>query len=161
MENGPGWLPDPEDAGLERYWNGTAWTDRVRPAGRAGALHLPEHVPDLQRALAAATADIDAVEERLSTMFDRTEGRAARPGPPAETPPPLVRESGGAQDAEARIDHGEQADTEPVDREPFDAPYEPFDAPDEEDDGAFAELDAALAAEEPETSKRGLFRRRG
>ncbi len=154
MENGPGWLPEPEDAGLERYWNGTAWTDRVRPAGRAGAPRLPEHVPDLQRALAASTADIDAVEERLSTMFDRTEGRAVRPGPPAETPLPAVRENGGARDAEARIDHGEQTDTEPVHRELS-------DALDEEDDGAFAELDAALAAEEPETSKRGLFRRRG
>ena len=28
--------------------------------------HLPEHVPELQRALAAATADIDSVEDRLS-----------------------------------------------------------------------------------------------
>ena len=76
MDNGPGWRSDPEDEAQERYWSGSAWTDRVRPAGRSRSLHLPEHVPDLQRALAASTADIDAVEDRLSTMFKRTDGAA-------------------------------------------------------------------------------------
>ena len=33
---------------------------RLTPAGKAGSLHVPEHVPHLQRALSAATADIDA-----------------------------------------------------------------------------------------------------
>ena len=36
--------------------------------------HLPDHVPELQRALAAATADIDEVEERLGLLFDRAAG---------------------------------------------------------------------------------------
>ncbi len=84
MDNGPGWLPDPEDGDRERYWNGSDWTDRVRPAGKGRSLHLPEHVPELQRALAAATADIDAVEDRLSTMFDRADS----PAPPSTTPIP-------------------------------------------------------------------------
>ena len=75
MDKGPGWRPVPERADQERYWSGSDWTDRVRPAGKGrSSLHLPEHVPELQRALAAATADIDAVEDRLSAMFDRTAG---------------------------------------------------------------------------------------
>jgi Protein of unknown function (DUF2510) len=140
MDNGPGWLPDPEDEAQERYWSGSSWTDRVRPAGRARSLHLPEHVPDLQRALAAATADIDAVEDRLSTMFERTDGTAP---PPARTP-------------KARVE-----DTTPLHSE-----FADLSDPDGSDDEAFAELNAALAAEEPdetvepEKPKRGLFRRR-
>lgn len=31
----PGWYPDPEHHGFERYWTGTAWGDR-HPAGRRG-----------------------------------------------------------------------------------------------------------------------------
>src|SRR5271157_1623236 len=34
MDSGPGWLPDPKDGDRERYWNGSDWTDRVRPAGK-------------------------------------------------------------------------------------------------------------------------------
>ncbi|HEY1418719.1 MAG TPA: DUF2510 domain-containing protein [Myxococcaceae bacterium] len=171
MDNAPGWLLDPEREDQERYWNGSAWTDRVRPAGKGRPLHLPEHVPELQRALAAATADIDAVEDRLSNLFDRTEG-AARPSPP----PPVVRPQEPAAEDDEIIDlHGEEDDTPSVDEE---APvHEEFtggtdegadtddadtDDADTDDAGAFAELDAALAAEEaePEEPKRGFFRRR-
>ncbi len=88
MADAAGWLPDPDRHDLERYWNGSTWTDRVRPAGRAGSASVAGHAPDLHRALSAATADLDAVEERLSTMFDRTPagqsaGTAAVPAPPA------------------------------------------------------------------------------
>jgi hypothetical protein len=171
MDNGPGWLPDPEDEAQERYWSGSAWTDRVRPAGRARSLHLPEHVPDLQRALAASTADIDAVEDRLSTMFERTDGAA----PPSAARMPPVRGHEGKHDdadpdadfrdvdaeaAEGQIESEDEADTTPIHSE-FADPSE-----DDGDDEAFAELNAALAAEEPdetvgpEKPKRGLFRRR-
>ncbi|HEY6428132.1 MAG TPA: DUF2510 domain-containing protein, partial [Acidimicrobiales bacterium] len=80
-----GWLPDPDVEGQERFWDGTEWTDQVRPVDEEpdfrGRLHLPDHVPELQRALAAATADIDDVEARLSTLFDRGQGkRGARAG---------------------------------------------------------------------------------
>ena len=34
----------------------------------------PDHVPQLHRAMAEAAADLDAVEDRLSTLFERTEG---------------------------------------------------------------------------------------
>lgn len=31
----PGWYPDPRDPGLERYWNGGAWTERTRTPAEA------------------------------------------------------------------------------------------------------------------------------
>ncbi len=170
MDNRPGWVPDPEDGDRERYWNGSDWTDRVRPAGRSHTLRLPDHVPELQRALAGATADIDAVEDRLSAMFDRT---AAPAKPPTPRTPPI------GQDAEdpdgvsafdelnrAGVEPGDQADA--VDQERVHAAYD--DSGQGDDAAAFAELDAALAeaeeadeadeVEQPEKPKRGLFRRR-
>jgi hypothetical protein len=138
IADAPGWLPDPEVAGQERYWNGTAWTDRVRLAGTGEASRLPEHVPDLHRALAAATADIDEVEDRLSLLFERTDdaggrGAADRAMSPGTTPTGGRDVGGGA---------GADAD--------------------------FAELDAALAAEQADqpdeagkgTAKRRMFGRR-
>ena len=154
MDDGPGWLPDPEHEDQERYWDGSAWTDQVRPVGSPGSLRLPEHVPELQRALAAATADIDKVEDRLSSLFERTgdpAGAGAVHRPPAEPPAPpepapheefeddfeddVVDEGGGEDSGE---DSGEG----------------------EDEDGAFAELDAALAAEAPDKPERRFFRRR-
>ena len=137
MDDGPSWRPDPAHAGQERYWSGSEWTDRVRPAGRVGSLHLAEHVPELQRALAAATADIDSVEDRLSALFERGNvppGTATAPGT-GLTPAPGLSGEGFA----------DQSD---------------------EDDDTFAELDAALVSEQSEeseqseTARRGLFRRR-
>jgi hypothetical protein len=137
MANDPGWQPDPEHGDQERYWSGSAWSDRVRPTGRGGSSHVPEHGPQLHRALAAATTDIDAVEDRLSTLFERSDG-APKPGlssPPAARPGELVAD-----------------DDEILDLSVHDEP-----------DVAFAELDAALAAEEPDEpdpARRTLFRRR-
>ncbi len=156
-DHAPGWRPDLVHEGQERYWSGTAWTDRVRPAGRAQSLRLPEHVPQLQRALAAATADIDAVEDHLSDLFDRADGTIARVAPaPAAGP--------GADDDDV---------DEPLDLELSDEAAEDDDlveersGPEGDEDGAFAELDAELSAEEPhdpgqvdEKVRRGLFRRR-
>lgn len=31
-----GWYADPTDAGQQRYWDGTAWTDHVAPAAGGG-----------------------------------------------------------------------------------------------------------------------------
>jgi hypothetical protein len=170
MDNGPGWFPDPEDEAQERYWSGSAWTDRVRPAGKARSLHLPEHVPELQRALAAATADIDAVEDRLSTMFDRTDGDAppARPSTAPSRRPGEDRDVYADADTEAVAENRVRGD-DVEDVQPLPAQLANSSDDDGSDDEAFAELNAALAAEEPdeteeaeepEKAKRGLFRRR-
>jgi hypothetical protein len=149
MDDAPGWQQDPEREDQERYWSGSGWTDRVRPAGNAGSPRLPEHVPELHRALAAATADIEVVEDRLSTLFDRAEGAPRPRSSPVTTPPPQRH-----PDDDEII---ELVEEEPI-HEEFDASSGQDDDTDE--NGAFAELDAALAAEEPEESKRGFFRRR-
>jgi|HubBroStandDraft_1064217.scaffolds.fasta_scaffold288698_2 hypothetical protein len=160
-----GWLPDPDHEGQERFWDGAAWTDEVRPDGSEDArrIHLPDHVPELQRALAAATADIDEVEDRLSSLFDRSEGRA--PGEPR--PPRPVRLQPEPVDPDLEL-HEEPSDAAPIhDEFVFDDFYEEpelFDddleaeadddvdaeGDEDEDDEAFADLDAALAAESPE-----------
>jgi hypothetical protein len=180
MDNSAGWRPDPERDDQERYWSGAAWTDRVRPAGKSGSLHLPEHVPELQRALSAATADIDAVEDRLATLFHRTDGsdgadrtartshaaatpRAASPPPPASRPPAPTGDDGDdiielfderdVADDEADDDDRDDDRDEDDDVGSLTIPdvfAEPTDASDDEDNAAFAELDAALAAEEPD-----------
>jgi hypothetical protein len=134
MDSGPGWLPDPEDGGRERYWSGSDWTDRVRPAGKTRSLRLPDHVPELQRALAGATADIDAVEDRLSTLFDRTDG-AARP-------PTTSRQQVNDPDGADAIDDDRDAFAE------FDAALA-AEVPEDAD-----------VAEAPKKPRRGLFRRR-
>lgn len=164
-DHAPGWLPDPdpgpEHEGQERYWNGTGWTDRVRPAARARSLHLPEHVPELQRALAAATADIDAVEDHLSDLFDRTDGPATTgAGDRAATrvvPPP-------EDDRDEALDLGLADEVAPDDEPAVDDEPAHAELDDGDDDGDFAELDAALATEEPERvpefGRKGLFRRR-
>jgi hypothetical protein len=177
MHDGPGWLPDPEHDGQERYWDGSGWTDQVRPGGSppGSRLHLPEHVPELQRALAAATADIDEVEDRLSTLFDRTgnpAGAGAVHRAPAAPPPPRpegalheefdTMAADGVDDVEL-ADAG--ADVE-VDADVEGEGYAGGDgdadtgADGEGDDDAFAELDEALAAEAPDKPERRFFRRR-
>jgi hypothetical protein len=163
MDDGPGWLPDPEHKGQERYWDGSDWTDQVRPVSSppGSRLHLPEHVPELQRALAAATADIDEVEDRLSTLFDRTgnpAGAGAVHRPPADVPPPrsegALHEEFGTMAADVVGDDVDAADFDlgAGDRED--------EVDGEGDDDAFAELDEALAAEAPDKPERRFFRRR-
>ncbi len=170
MDTAPGWRRDPEQDDLERYWSGSAWTDRVRPAGKAGSLRAPGHLPELQRALSAAIVDIDAVEDRLSTLFDRTEpaGTSHTAGTQRPSPPPAP-----ADDDDIELfdesDLAEAVDDETIDGA-VGGPADQGDDVDTEDD-TFAELDAALATEEtddpqesgspePAQSKRGLFRRR-
>jgi hypothetical protein len=151
MQNDPGWLPDPADGDQERYWNGSDWTDRVRPAGKSRSRRLPEHVPMLQRALAASTADIDAVEDRLSTLFDRAEGASS--GFSAAPPAPSIYGRGGdpgADDVFALLDRDGIDSGDEVAAEPIHAAFADASGLVGEGDDALAELDAALATEEPE-----------
>jgi Protein of unknown function (DUF2510) len=164
-----GWFPDPEQEGQERFWDGEAWTDEVRPDGSGDTrlTHLPEHVPELQRALAAATADIDSVEDRLSTLFDRSGGASGQGPPrprPARGPRLIAPEALEQHDGDADGDGDDAADDdddlllEDFDEEPavfededdeLDAAVDGDDEEEDEDDG-FADLDAALASESPE-----------
>ena len=155
MDDGPGWRTDPEHEDQERYWDGSDWTDQVRPVGSPGSLRLPEHVPELQRALAAATADIDKVEDRLSSLFERTgdpAGAGAVHRPPADAPP-------APPEAALHEEFEDDFEDDVVD-EVGDSGEDSDSAEGEDEDGAFAELDAALAAEAPDKPERRFFRRR-
>ena len=163
MANAPGWRQDLERDDQERYWSGSAWTDRVRPAGKAGSLHVPEHVPQLHRALSAATADIDAVEDRLSQLFERSDAAPA-PGSP---PPPAARPADTpAADDEILDLYGDEDDVvDGPDEDVNDGDVPPGHDTHTDDgtDATFAELDAALASEEPavpDPAGRMPFRRR-
>ncbi len=123
--------------------------------GKSRSTHLPGHVPELQRALAAAAVDIATVEERLSSLFERTEGKGSVANPKtliASTPRVSLEHGPADGDLDEPIDlEAEEALVEDVDGMPI---REEFAGPDDRDDGeddrSFAELDAALAAEEPE-----------
>lgn len=190
MANGAGWRPDPdpdlddddddaERPGRERYWDGSLWTDRVRPAGGAG---LPDsqadHVPQLHRAMSAAAADLDAVDDRISTLFERPEG--PRPGTA-----PRRREAAAAVQAEVSATEvrPDEADADNEDAD-FIALFEDDDVVaattgdevsedvivvsrlevlseyQEMTSGTFPELDAELAGEEPDQTRAGKAKRR-
>jgi hypothetical protein len=151
-----GWFADPDVEGQERYFDGSEWSPETRPADLDTPLHhLPDHAGELQRALAAATNDIDDVEDRLGNLFDRAEQHGERGG--------LARKQAEAQAAAGRADEG-KALAESTEQDGADSEEEwlvdtasDFD----DDDDTLADLDEALASEEPEKVKKGsLFRRR-
>jgi hypothetical protein len=162
-----GWRPDPEQPGQERFWDGYEWTDQVRPdALEVRREQLPEHAPELQRALAAATADIDSVEDRLSALFDRSGGagggRGDEPaGPRSSTT--LWAESGQLE-ANSAFSSGRNADEnwdgcdddDVIVLADFHEDPEEFEdaehvaAHELDDDDVLLDVDAALRAEAPE-----------
>ena len=151
-DDGSGWRPDPDVEGRERFWDGTEWTDQVRrvdeepdSSGRPG---LPDHVPELQRALAAATADIDDVEARLSSLFERAEGKKRGPDAAAGGPPTHGEFAGASR----------EWGSDPINRGVEEAGE--VSGSGDDDEAAFAELDAALAAEAADKSNRRVFKRR-
>jgi hypothetical protein len=152
-----GWLADPDVEGQERYFDGSEWTPETRPADVDTPLHhLPDHAGELRRALAAATNDIDEVEDRLGSLFDRAQqhgergGRAAARKQADET-------AGRAAEGRALAESLNQGD-DGSSSENGAAPG--LDALDDDDDDALADLDEALATEEPEKVKKSFFRRR-
>jgi hypothetical protein len=156
---GAGWFADPDVEAQERYYDGSEWTSETRAADPDAPLaHLPEHTGELQRALAAATADIDDVEDRLGSLFDRAEQVGERGG--------RARKQAAAE-AAGRADEGRAlADSVSQDQAHAGAEGAAEDnvasgfAGEDEDDDALPELDEDLASEEPEKVKKGLFRRR-
>jgi hypothetical protein len=173
MANAAGWEPDSQRDDLERYWDGSAWTDELRPAENAVGLDRPpDHVPQLHRALSEAAADLEAVDDRLSTLFERTEDPGRAQVRLATVPPVPVGDEGAQNDDGDDIldlfDDGDRAVEESDDGIGF---VEPAVGDrraiigEYEDDigGDFANLDAELAAEEPdkpEKGKRRMFGRR-
>jgi len=163
MANGAGWRPDPDPAfdgdvdpersRQERYWDGSLWTDRVRLAGSAGpADRAADHAPQLHRAMSAAADDLDAVDDQISSLFDRTEGERPRPV---------------TTDDDSSGNHKEEGAAVTVDRRDVISEYEQRIGGQRTrgqlDGGAFADLDAELAAEgpdQPEKAKRRMFHRR-
>jgi hypothetical protein len=152
-----GWFADPDVEGQERYFDGSDWTPETRPTDLGVPVHhLPDHAGELQRALAAATNDIDEVEDRLGSLFDRAQqhgergGRAAARKQADET-------AGRAAEGRALAESLNQGDDGPSSENGV-APG--LDALDGDDDDALADLDEALATEEPEKVKKSFFRRR-
>ncbi len=169
-EDGSGWFADPEVEAQERYYDGSEWTTETRPADSdAPLLHLPDHVPELQRAFAAATADIEEVEAQLGRLFDRA--RADEPktkkGRKASVPEPAPEPAVHAEfadstdgDSDVDSDSGSQPGAQTGGNVPPPGVESLLGTEREEDDDSLADLDEALATEEPEKLKRGPFRRR-
>jgi hypothetical protein len=56
----PGWYPDPEAPGGQRYWDGSAWTDHRSPgtAVQVAPVAVAPHVPTNGKAIAAMVLGI-------------------------------------------------------------------------------------------------------
>jgi len=125
----------------------------VRLAGSAGpADRAADHAPQLHRAMSAAADDLDAVDDQISSLFDRTEGERPRPV---------------TTDDDSSGNHKEEGAAVTVDRRDVISEYEQRIGGQRTrgqlDGGAFADLDAELAAEgpdQPEKAKRRMFHRR-
>jgi hypothetical protein len=158
---GSGWFADPNVEGQERYFDGTEWTPDTRPTDPGAPVsHLPEHTGELQRAMAAATSDIDEVEDRLGTLFDRAEQQGKRGGRARKQAESDATGRRAGEDTAA-------ADSAEQDQDWNEEDWLTEDAEDDfsaggagDDDDTLAALDEALASEEPEKVKKGLFRRR-
>jgi hypothetical protein len=142
--------------GQERFWDGSEWTDQGRPDGLAvRRVHLPEHVPELQRALAAATAEIDSVEDRLSVLFDRSGAAPSGPRSVGESSQ-LDVNSGFSSGRNADENWDERDDGDVIVLADFHEDPEEFEdaehvAADQlDDDDVLFDVDAALLAEVPE-----------
>jgi hypothetical protein len=192
MADAAEWRADSGRDDQERSWDGDAWTDKGQPGGLGAefdSVRSPDHVPQLHRAMSEAAEDLDAVEDRLSTLFDRDEGPGSDP---ATRAPSAQRSSlhpefapsagttrsddaalalGHAPDDDEIFDLFEDGDGEAGDTDDDVAIDEPVVADrmaiigEYEDDigGDFAALDAELAAEEPDgpaEPKRRMFGRR-
>jgi hypothetical protein len=185
MADAAEWRADPKGDDQEGSWDGDAWTDEVRPGGSGADFgRSPDHVPQLHRAMSEAAEDLDAVEDRLSTLFERTEG----PGPSSATRPASTQRSTlHSEFAAGPGTTGDGAAAAADDDEIFDL-FEDDEVEEADDDvgfaqpittavtdrmaiigeyeddigGDFAALDAELAAEEPDgpaEPKRRMFRR--
>ena len=94
MADAAEWGPDPERDDQEGSWDGDTRTPEPGPDWVDADLDRPpDHVPQLHRAMSEAAADLEAVDGRLSMLFDRTDdpgpGPATRPAPIETRPAPI------------------------------------------------------------------------
>ncbi|MGW3264087.1 DUF2510 domain-containing protein [Streptomyces sp. NPDC001056] len=84
----PGWYPDPgqthDGPPTERWWDGKAWTDRIRPAGTAATWGPPAQVPPADQPAAGADQSTPAAPADAAPRADQA-ARASQsdPVPPA------------------------------------------------------------------------------
>jgi hypothetical protein len=109
----PGWYPDPgqtsDGPATERWWDGKAWTDRIRPAGAAAAAGPPAQPQDGPADAGARGGDGEADAAARPQDGRRDEaGQAARQsggaGDPAEKAAGQDGDGAAAQDAPAAPD---------------------------------------------------------
>ncbi|MGY9068694.1 DUF2510 domain-containing protein [Streptomyces sp. CAS3] len=98
----PGWYPDPgqthDGPPTERWWDGKAWTDRVRPAGTAAPWGPPAQVPPA-----------DQPETGRPETGGTETGRASDDGRTPENGPAAQADPAAEPDTGAQADPGAQA----------------------------------------------------
>jgi hypothetical protein len=183
MADAAEWEAYSERDDQDRLWDGPEEISEVRPemAEDGAVLGRPaDHVPQLHRALSEAAADLDLVEDRLSTLFERSDdpgpARRARsssePAVPAADSTSSSPVAGGRDDILDLFDDGDiEVEVDETDDDEAVGIVEPLAdrmavIGEYEDDIAedFAALDAELAAEKPDDAepvetKRRMFRR--
>ncbi|MFJ4203213.1 DUF2510 domain-containing protein [Streptomyces sviceus] len=70
----PGWYPDPDAPLLERWWDGTAWTDHRRAPGAPGPPRAADGASRRAKALALTTSGIVLLAAIVSGAFALARG---------------------------------------------------------------------------------------
>ncbi|WP_436318758.1 DUF2510 domain-containing protein [Streptomyces griseofuscus] len=109
----PGWYPDPgqthDGPPTERWWDGKAWTDRVRPAGTAAPWGPPAQVPPADQPGTGRPETGEAEPGRASD-----DGRTPENGPAAQAAPATEPDTGAQGDPRAQAGHVPPAGQSPL-----------------------------------------------
>ncbi|MBA9049337.1 MULTISPECIES: DUF2510 domain-containing protein [Streptomyces] len=109
----PGWYPDPgqthDGPPTERWWDGKAWTDRVRPAGTAAPWDPPAQVPPADQ---PGTGQPETGEAEPGRASD--DGRTPENGPAAQADPATEPDTGAQADPRAQAGHVPPAGQSPL-----------------------------------------------
>jgi hypothetical protein len=99
----PGWYPDPDAPHLERWWDGTAWTDHRRAPAGPGPPRPAGGASGRAKAVALTTSGVVLVAAIVSGAFALARGDGddvvADTAPTVATPPPST-----ASPAPSRLD---------------------------------------------------------
>lgn len=109
----PGWYPDPgqthDGPPTERWWDGKAWTDRVRPAGTAAPWGPPAQVPPADQPGTGQPGTGGAEPGRASD-----DGRTPENDPAAQAAPATEPDTGAQTDPGAQAGHVPPAGQSPL-----------------------------------------------